>query len=137
MANAVEDALNRASPETQARNWEIIAEARRRLELVSMNGQEVGTPRTPTDAEVFEEARRNIPVATMQDVDHVSSPLATPTSLPAKSNVVDLHADTRANIENIEQGGGNNYLRENAMDRAMNRQPQELQREEPQREMER
>jgi hypothetical protein len=120
MANAIEAALNRASPEQQARNQQVIEEARRNIQLVS--------DRTPEQvaaqqAQTIEEAKQNIPFDTMKDVDEVSSPLPTPTrNINYDSKVINLHPDTIENIEGIEQGGGNNYLNENAVDRAQARQ---------------
>lgn len=122
MANAIEAALNRASPEQQSRNQQIIEEARRNIQLVS--------DRTPEQvaaeqAKIMEEAKQNIPFETMKDVNEVSSPLPTPTrNTNYDSKVINLHPDMQENIEGIERGGGNNYLNENAVDRALERQNQ-------------
>ena len=125
MANAVEEALNRGSEEQKARAHKVIEEARRNIQLVSVRDDI-----TPTEADtvarqakIIEEAKQKIPFETMRDVDEISAPLPTPNNKAAyTSKVVELHPDTAANIEAIEQGGGNNYLRENAVDRALARQ---------------
>lgn len=122
MANAIEAALNRASPEQQARNQQVIEEARSNIQLVS--------DRTPEQlaaeqAQVIKEARQNIPFETMQDVDEISSPLPTPNANATySSKVVSLNPEMHEKIESIEQGGGNNYLSGNAVDRAVERQDQ-------------
>lgn len=129
MGNAVEDALSRASAEQRARAYQAIEEARRNIKLVSMR-EEI----TPSDADkiaqnakTIEEARQAIPYETMKDVDEVTSPPPTPTQNEhANSKVVDLHPDTQETIEQVEQGEGNNYLRENAVDRALERPSQEV-----------
>lgn len=130
MANAIEGALNRASAEQREKAQQVIEEARRNITLVSMRDDI-----TPTDADsisrnaqIIEEAKRNIPFETMQDINTVSPPLPTPSNTANyHSKIVGLHPHTQATIEHIEQGDGNNYLRENAVDRAMARQPQEVQ----------
>lgn len=120
--NAIEAALNRASPEQRERAQQVIEEARRNITLVS--------DRTPEQvaaeqAKVIEEARRNIPFETMQDVDEISSPRPTPdNSTKDFSKVVRLDAGTQENMESIGNGVGNNYLNENAVDRALERQSQ-------------
>lgn len=138
MANAVEEALNRASGEQQAKNQQVIEEARRNITLVSIRNDI-----TPADADsiaknahVLEEAKRTIPVDTMKDVDHISPPLPTPSARGYyNSTVIELHPHAESTIEQIEQGDGNNYLRENAVDRALTRPPQEPQREQQQQAM--
>lgn len=135
MANAVENALNRASAEQREKAQQIIEEARRNIKLVSMRDDV-----TPSDgdaitknAQAIEEAKRAIPFETMQDVDSISAPLPTPAQHGNyNSKVVELHPDTQATIEQIEQGAGNNYLRENAVDRAIDKPAQEIQQLEQQ-----
>ena len=128
MANAIEEALNRASEEQRAKAQQVIAEARRNIQLVSMRDDIPPSEITARQTEIIEEAKRNIPFETMQDVDSISPPLPTPSiNANYNSTVVNLHADTQQTIESIEQGEGNNYLRENAVDRAMARQWQETQ----------
>jgi hypothetical protein len=132
MSNAVEQALNRASVEQRERAQHTIEEARRNIQLVSVQRPEdITASKAATVAQqtqIIEEAKRNIPAETMKDVDTVSPPLPTPsTGTNYKSNVIELHPQTQAKIEQIEQGEGNNYQRENAVDRAAARQPQEPQ----------
>lgn len=128
MANAVEEALNRASEEKRAKAQQVIDEARRNIKLVSMRDDIPPSEITAQQAQIIEEAKRNIPFETMQEVDEISPPLPTPSTLGNyNSTVINLHPDTQANIESIEQGDGNNYLRENAVDRAIARQSQETQ----------
>lgn len=132
MANAIEDALNRASAEQQLKNQQVIEEARRNIKLVSVRDNI-----TPADAnsvskntQIIEEAKRTIPFETMKDVDTISPPLNTPSVRGYyNSTVVEIHPDTQSNIEGIEQGGGNNYLRENALDRAIARPSQDMQQD--------
>jgi hypothetical protein len=130
MANAIEDAMNRASPEQKVRNQQIIEEARNNIKLVSMQQMEdispSGAESIARNAQAIEEAKRTIPFETMQDVDSIGPPLQTATTKEANSKVVSLNANVQASIESIEQGEGNNYLRENAVDRAMDRQSQDI-----------
>lgn len=131
MANAIEDALSRASPEQQQRNQQVIEEARRNIRLVSMQQMDDITPSGAAsieqNAQVIEEAKRTIPFETMRDVDTIGQPLNTPSAVEPNSKVVPLNPEVQSSIENISQGEGNNYLRENAVDRAMNRQSQGMQ----------
>jgi hypothetical protein len=126
MGNAIEDALNRAGPEQRARNQQIIEEARRNIKLVSMQQMDdispTGADAIARNAQIIEEAKRTIPFETMQDVDSIGPPLNTPSMKEANPKVIQLNAGVQSNIESIEQGDGNNYLRENAVDRAMARQ---------------
>ena len=125
MANAVEEALNRANPEQRAKAQQVIEEARRNIKLVSMRDDIPPSEIAAEQKQIIEEAKRNIPFETMQEVDEISPPLPTPSTKEVNPKVVQLHPDTIENIEAIERSGGNNYLRENAVDRAMDRQPQE------------
>ncbi len=128
MANAIEDALNWASPEQKARNQQVIEEARRNIKLVSMQQLEDITPSSAAsierNAQIIEEAKRTIPFDTMKDVDEITPPLNTPSNRSPNSNVIQLNTETQSQIENIEQGPGNNYLHENAVDRALYRPAQ-------------
>lgn len=129
MANAIKEALNRASQEAKLRNQQVIDEARRNIKLVSMQQLDDVTPSgaetISRNAQIIEEARRNIPIETMQEVDNIGPPLNTPPTAPSNAKVVQINAHTQQSIESIEQGPGNNYLRETAMDRAMARSAQE------------
>lgn len=132
MANAIEDALNRASEEQRAKALQAIQEARQNIKLVSMRGENISqmdVDSVERNKQVIAEARQHIPFETMQDVDEITPPLPTPPTKHAQfqANVVQLHPDTTENIQQIEQGGGNNYLNDNAVDRAMARQGQETQ----------
>ena len=128
MPNAVEDALSRASAEQKAKNEQVIAEARSNIKLVSMQQMDdispTGADSIARNAQIIEEAKRNIPFETMQSVDSIGPPTQTPAMGAAGSNVVQLHPETQANIESIEQSGGNNYQNDNAIDRAQAREPQ-------------
>jgi len=129
--NAVEAALNRASEEQRLRAQQVIEEARQNIRLVSVRENITSTEADSAarNAQVIEEAKRNIPFETMKDVDSIGPPLDTPSATGNyNSRVVELHPNIQSTIENIEQGDGNNYLRENAMDRAMNRQAEEITR---------
>lgn len=133
MANAIEAALNRASEEQRAKAQQVIEEARRNIKLVSMRDDITPDESIAKQKEIIEEAKRNIPVETMQDVDTISPPLPTSNDKANyNSKVVQLHPQTQETIERIEQGEGNNYLRENAVDRAMERQAQETHEREQQ-----
>ncbi|MBN8669518.1 MAG: hypothetical protein J0L80_02455 [Chitinophagales bacterium] len=132
MGNAVEDALNRANEEQRAKALQAIQEARQNIKLVSMRGENItqmDVDSVEKNKQIIAEARQHIPFETMQDVDEITPPLPTPPTKQAQfqANVVQLHPDTQENIEQIEQGGGNNYLNDNAVDRAMARQSQETQ----------
>ncbi len=136
MANAVENALNRASEVQRARAQQAIEEARANIKLVSMQPGDVtpsGASSIAHHAQVIEEAKRTIPFETMQHVDEIGPPLNTPSANGQyTSKVVELHPNVQSTIENIEQGEGNNYLRENAVDRAMARPSQDIQRDDQQ-----
>jgi predicted ribosome quality control (RQC) complex YloA/Tae2 family protein len=131
MPNAIEDALSRASAEQRERAQQAIEEARQNIKLVSVR-QMGDISSTEADsvtrnAQIIEEAKRNIPFETMKDVNEVSPPLNTPSNRGYyNSTIIELHPNAQSQIETIEQGDGNNYLRENAVDRAMSRQSQEM-----------
>ena len=132
MANAIEDALNRASEEQRAKALQAIQEARQNIKLVSMRGENISqmdVDSVEKNKQIIAEARQHIPFETMQDVDEITPPLPTPPTKQAQfqANVVQLHPETSANIQQIEQSGGNNYLNDNAVDRAIGRQAQETQ----------
>lgn len=135
MANAIEAVLNRASQEQRDRAQQVIEEARRNIKLVS-NRDDIpttGVDSVSKNTHTIEEARRVIPFETMKDVDSIDPPLNT--SLPRgnyNSTVVEIHSNTQSNIESIEQGEGNNYLRENAVNRAMARPERNIEQEEKQ-----
>lgn len=129
MKNAVESALARASEEQRARAYQAIEEARNNIKLVSMQQVEDISP-TAADAvarnaQIIEEAKRTIPVETMRDVDAIEPPMTTPSMRGhANSMPITLDENVQHNIERIGQEGGNNYLHENAVDRAQQRPPQ-------------
>ena len=136
MANAIEDALNRASAEQRERAIAAIEEARRNIRLVSVRDDiTLGEANAVSkQAEAIEEARRVIPFETIQDVNNIDPPMNTPAQPRGhyNSTVVEINQSTQSNIEHIEQTGGNNYLRENAVDRAQARPPQDMQQEQQQ-----
>jgi len=134
MANAVEDALNRGSAEQRERAMQTIEEARRNIQMNNVQMGDISSTSAANvahQAQVIEDAKRTIPFETMQHVDTVSPPMNTPpvnasqTQGQMNSNVIELHPDTKNTIESIEQGEGNNYLNQNAVDRALARQAQE------------
>ena len=135
MANAVEDALNRASAEQKERNQQVIEEARSNIKLVSMQPGDMSSSSADSlarNAQIIEEAKRNIPFETMQSVDSIGPPMNTPPTVEPNSKVVELHPNVQSTIESVEQGQGNNYLRENAVDRAMTRPSQEIEQRDQQ-----
>jgi len=130
MANAIEEALNRASAEQRERAQQVIEEARRNIKLVSIRTMDdissADGDYIAKNAQVIEEAKRAIPAETMKDVNEISPPLNTPSNRGYyNSSVIEIHSSTQSKIESIEQGDGNNYLREKAVDRAMSRPSQE------------
>lgn len=142
MANAVEDALNRASEEQRERAQQAIEEARRNIKLVSVRQMDdisaADGDYIAKNAQIIEEAKRSIPVETMKDVNEISPPLNTPSNRGYyNSNVIEIHSSTQSKIESIEQGEGNNYLRDNAVDRALARPSQDISYEPKQQGMER
>ncbi|RKR84194.1 hypothetical protein BDD43_4421 [Mucilaginibacter gracilis] len=142
MANAVEDALNRANAEQRERAMATIEEARRNI--LNADIQMANSPSgdfaviKSRNEQIIDEAQRSIPVETMQSVDSVSAPMNTPPMHGiVNSEPVELNPTFRSTIESIEQGSGNNYLNQNAVDRAMTRTPQESQSHDQQQSMER
>jgi hypothetical protein len=85
MANAIEDALNRASAEQQAKNNQVIEEARRYIQLVSVRDDITPTDPAARNIQAIEEAKRTILFETMQDVDSIDPPLNTP-ALPTRAS---------------------------------------------------
>ena len=130
MANAVEDALNRMNADQRAQVNQTIEEARRNIQTAELQAAHSPSSDAATiiarNQQVIDEARRSIPIETMKSVDEVSSPMTTP---PMHGNInpepIELHPDMQADIESVQQTGGNNYLNENAVDRAMARPSQE------------
>lgn len=130
MSNAVEAALNRSSAEQRQKAQQVIEEARRNIRLVSTQHLEdispAGADTISYNSRAIEEAKRSIPFETMKDVDEIGAPLPTPSNRGYyNSTAVEVHPNIQSTIENVEQGDGNNYLRENAVDRAMDRQPRD------------
>ena len=137
MANAVEEALNRANADQRAHAMQVIEEARRNIQTADL--QMANAPSGDAKAiiarneQIIEDAKRSIPVETMQSVDEISPPLNTPPMHgQSNSNVIELHPDMHSDIESVQQSGGNNYLNENAVDRALARPAQESQNYEEQ-----
>jgi hypothetical protein len=130
MANSVDDALNRASAEQRERAMQTIEEARRNIQSAQMQPGDMSSMDASNIAhstQVIEDAKRTMPPEpVLRHVNEVSSPPPTP---PVHGRVdttpMELNAETHANIESIQQNGGNNYLDQNAVDRALERQPQE------------
>ncbi|MGY3213942.1 hypothetical protein [Mucilaginibacter sp. HD30] len=137
MANAVEDALNRAKADQKEKAMQTIDEAQRNINSASF---QMGNFQSPEAADIISrneqiiaEARRSIPFETMQSVDSVSPPMTTPpTHGVVNAEPIELNSNFKSNIENIEQGSGNNYLNQNAVDRANARQEQANPLQEPQ-----
>ncbi len=141
MANSVEDALSRASAEQRERAMQTIEEARRNIQSTTMQPGDMSSMSATSiahNAQVIEDAKRTIPFETMQHVDEIGPPMNTPAANDNyQSNVIEIDPNTQSKIEQIQQGEGNNYLSGNAVDRAMARQPQEYDRGDQQRAMER
>lgn len=129
MKNAVESALARASEEQRVRAYQVIEEARNNIKLVSIQHTEDISP-TAADAvarnaQIIEEAKRAIPVETMKEVDAIEPPMVTPSTRGhVNSMPIKLDENVEQNIERIGEAGGNNYLHENAVDRAQQRPAQ-------------
>ncbi|EHQ29758.1 hypothetical protein [Mucilaginibacter paludis] len=137
MANAVEDALNRASAEQRERAMATIGEARRNIlnadiQMAYSPSGDAATIKARNE-QIIEEAQRSIPAETMQSVDSVSPPMNTPPMHGmVNTEPIALNPEFKSTIESIEQGGGNNYLNPNAVDRAMARQAYEAPQQDPQ-----
>jgi len=129
MADAVQDALNRASTEQRERAMQTIEEARRNIQMSNVQVGDISSmdaANMTRQAQIIEEAKRNIPAETMTHVDTVSPPLNTPpTHGMSNFNVIELHPDIKSDIESVQQSGGNNYLNQNAVDRALARPAQD------------
>ena len=127
MPNSVDDALARASAEQRERAQQTIEEARSKIQAAQMQPGDMSSMTASEishNTQVIEDANRTMPPEpALQHVTEVSSPPPTP---PVHGHVdatpIELNADTKANIESIQQYGGNNYLNENAVDRAIGRQ---------------
>jgi hypothetical protein len=137
MANAIEEALNRASPEARAKAQQVIAEARNNIPTVSIKGVDSvssqGNPSIKSNDQVMAEARQNIPAGTMKDVKTIEQPLGTPSNKEANPKVIELNAGAQSNIESIQQKGNDNYLHQdqNAVGQALDRQSKAKQSPEP------
>ena len=94
MANAIDDALNRASPEKK---------------------------------QAIENLKSQV----------ASAENSNPANTPASAKQPTLDPQTQSNIESIQQGPGNNYLYQNAIDRARSRPSQEPEKSAPESEKER
>ncbi|WP_394771812.1 hypothetical protein [Mucilaginibacter sp.] len=130
MGNAVDEALNRMNADERAYAIQTIEDARRTIQTAEL--QKGYSPTSDITAivsrneQIIEEAKRAIPVETMKSVDEISPPLNTPpTHGISNSNVIELHPDMHSDIESVQQSGGNNYLNENAVDRALARPAQD------------
>jgi hypothetical protein len=140
MANAVEEALNRAK---RAEIDKTIGNAQREIDSAKMQmGNDPNSNMAATIAQneqIIAEARHSIPFESMQSVDSISPPMNTPAAHGLSNpEPVNLNPTFQMHIEKIQQGPGNNYLNENAVDRAMDQQSQAAQQiEPPQQEMER
>jgi|GEM_PF-1382372 len=142
MANAIEEALNRANADQRAHAMQTIQEARRVIQNAELEAANLpsgdAAATIARQEQIIEEAKRSIPTETMVHVDEIGPPMNTPAANDNfKSDVVELSPDTKDKIEAIQQGEGNNYLNQNAVDRAMNREPQAYEEPEQQRAMER
>jgi len=111
MANAVEEALKRASPEQKEKNEQVIQSAKEKLPDVNMK-------------EVDSISPQNVPNTNAK---------ANPSSVANKQ----LDEATKDNVTSIQRGEGNNYLNQNAVDKALERPSKEPTPPQPQKEMER
>jgi len=146
MANAIEDALNRAS----AKDKQTIEAAKSHISSIEnvdkgaasktekTNSVEEALGRTSDkDKQTIEAGKSHI--SSIENADKVS-PSNAPSNTPANPKDLDkmqLNPETKSNIESVQQGQGNNYMYQNAVDRAQARPPQEPQKAQPQQDKER
>jgi hypothetical protein len=109
MANAVEDALNRASPEVKARNQQALDEVRSIM--------------------------RNVPAH--EAPDNIR-PAETPSTHPNNKDIdkVQLKQNDHSALDNAKTAPSQNYLYPNAVDRAQERPSKEPQKPQPEPEKE-
>ena len=154
MANALQDALKRASQNKEfqqarealqqsgvkvASNDNKVASLAVDNTQRSSNSVEAALQRASPEAgeksqTIMQEARQNIPGETMKDVDQHSAPNPTPSENRANPIGLEnktLNAETQSRIETTQQSQGNNYMCQNAVDRAQERPSQEPQTPEP------
>src|ERR1700744_3013185 len=111
MANAVEEALNRANADQRAHAYSVIEQARRDIQTAEIQSSVERTNDMAAiisrNEQIIEEAKRSIPAETMQSVDHISSPMTTPPMHGyVNSTPIELHPDIHSDITSIEQSGG-------------------------------
>ena len=148
MANAMQDALNRASKSQGFKEAQEALKANN-VSLAVNNTDMATTQNTPSndnsveaalnrtsgqDKQVIEAGKSYITM--IKNADEVT-PQITPSKAPANTKEQQLSADTQENIESVQRGQGNNHRYENAMDRALARPTQETYKPEPQPEKER
>ena len=160
MANALEDALKRASQnkefqqarETLQQSGVKVASNDNKVASLavdntqgSSNSVEAALKRASPETgeksqQVMQEARQNIPGDTMKEVNQPSAPNTTPSenrSNPFGLEKKTVNADTQSRVETTQQSQGNNYMYQNAVDRAQERPTQQPQKAEPQQDKER
>jgi len=148
MANAMQDALNRASKSPGFKEAQEALKTNN-VSLAVNNTDRAATQNTPSndnsveaalnrtssqDKQVIEAGKSHITM--VKNADEIT-PQNTPSNRPANTNEQQLSANTQENIESAQQGQGNNYRYPNAMDRAQERPTQETYKPEPQPEKER
>ena len=124
MANAMEEALSRASAEQRARNEEVIEAARRNIPVLST--QEAEAMKTARQAEVIEEARHTIPFDTMRDADSVDAPNIRARAAKKANGFTQpqFNPDMHATVDDMQRAPDNNYQSPNAVDVALARGPE-------------
>ena len=148
MANAMQDALNRASKSPGFKEAQEALKTNN-VSLAVNNTDRAATQNTPSndnsveaalnrtssqDKQVIEAGKSHITM--VKNADEVT-PQNTPSNRPANTKEQQLSAGTQENIESAQRGQGNNHRYPNAMDRAQERPTQESYKPEPQPEKER
>ena len=148
MANAMQDALNRASKSPGFKEAQEALKTNN-VSLAVNNTDRAATQNTPSndnsveaalnrtssqDKQVIEAGKSHITM--VKNADEIT-PQNTPSNKPVNTKEQQLSANTQENIESVQQGKGNNHRYENAMDRAQERPTQESYKPEPQPEKER
>ena len=148
MANAMQDALNRASKSPGFKEAQETLKTNN-VSLAVNNTDRAAIQNTPSNTNSFEAALNRTSSQDKQVIEagksHITmvknanevTPQITPSKTPANTNEQQLSADTQENIESVQQGKGNNHRYENAMDRALARPTQESYKPQPQPEKER
>ena len=148
MANAMQDALNRASKSPGFKEAQETLKTNN-VSLAVNNTERVSTQNTPSNVNSFEAALNRTSSQDKQVIEagksHITmvknadevTPQITPSKTSVNTKEQQLSADTQEHIESVQRGQGNNHRYENAMDRALARPTQGTYKPEPQPEKER